>query len=70
MSLKKDKNLPLFLTLSQAAAVSGIGVNKLRQLADDGELDYIPIGNRKLVTLDGLMAWYESNKVCAKHKES
>ena len=33
---KKTENLPLFLTPEQASKVSGIGVNRVRQLMDEG----------------------------------
>ena len=39
---KKTENLPLFLTPEQASKVSGIGVNRVRQLMDEGQLEYLP----------------------------
>ena len=41
---KKTENLPLFLTPEQASKVSGIGVNRVRQLMDEGQLEYLPVG--------------------------
>ena len=40
-SKKKREDLPLFLSPDQAAKISGLGVNRIRQLMEDGHL-YIP----------------------------
>ena len=41
--------LPMLKTVEQMSKVSGIGENKLRELMDSGELEYIQNGNRRLV---------------------
>lgn len=37
-SKKKREDLPLFLSPDQAAKISGLGVNRIRQLMEDGQL--------------------------------
>ena len=44
-SKKKREDLPLFLSPDQAAKISGLGVNRIRQLMEDGQLEYLPVGN-------------------------
>ena len=41
-SKKKREDLPLFLSPDQAAKISGLGVNRIRQLMEDGQLEYLP----------------------------
>ena len=62
-SKKKDESLPLFLTPEQASKVSGLGINRIRQLMDDGLLEYLPVGNRRLTTVQALLDYYEHAKV-------
>lgn len=38
--------LPMLKTVEQMSKVSGIGENKLRELMDNGELEYVQNGNR------------------------
>lgn len=37
--------LPMLKTVEQMSRISGIGENKLRELMDSGELEYIQNGN-------------------------
>ena len=60
---KKHEGLPLFLTPEQASKVSGIGVNRIRQLMEDGQLEYLPVGNRRLTTVQALLGYYDRAKV-------
>ena len=39
--------LPMLKTVEQMSRISGIGENKLRELMDSGELEYIQNGNRR-----------------------
>ena len=41
---------PMLKTVEQMSKVSGIGENKLRELMDSGELEYIQNGNRHSLT--------------------
>ena len=40
---------PMLKTVEQMSKISGIGENKLRELMDNGELEYIQNGNRRLI---------------------
>ena len=60
---KKTQILPLFLTPEQASKVSGIGVNRVRQLMDEGQLEYLLVGNRRLTTVQALLDYYDRAKV-------
>ena len=61
----KVRHEKLFLTPEQASEVSGLGVNRIRQLMDDRQLEYLPVGNRRLTTIDALKAYYQRAKVAA-----
>lgn len=63
MSDKSTKPLPLFLTPEQAAKASGLGVNRIRQMMDQGKLEYLPVGNRRLTTIQALESYYQRFKV-------
>lgn len=54
---------PLFLTTEQASKISGLGINRLRQLMEEGQLEYLPVGNRRLTTVEALMDYYQRAKV-------
>ena len=56
---------PLFLTPEQAGKISGLGVNRLRQLMEEGQLEYLPVGNRRLTTVQALLDYYNRAKVAA-----
>ena len=45
------------------SSISGIGENTLRILLEKGEIDYITIGNRRLIADSAIWDWYERNKV-------
>lgn len=60
---KKQESLPLFLTPEQASKISGLGVNRLRQLMNEGQLEYLPVGNRRLTTVQALLDYYDRAKV-------
>ncbi len=42
--------------------ISGIGENKLRELMERGELEYIQNGNRRLIADAAIWKWYERPK--------
>ncbi len=56
----------MFKTAKQMAEISGIGCEALRRMVNQNEIDYVPIGNRKLITEQAMWDWYERNKVPAK----
>lgn len=58
--------LPMLKTVEQMSRISGIGENKLRELMDSGELEYIQNGNRRLLADAAIWDWYERAKRPAK----
>ncbi len=54
-----------FKTIEQMSLISGIGENTLRLLVESGEIDYIHIGNRRLIADSAIWDWYAKNKVTA-----
>ena len=54
--------LPMLKTVEQMSRISGIGENKLRELMDSGELEYIQNGNRRLLADAAIWDWYEMAK--------
>lgn len=55
--------LPMLKTVEQMSRISGIGENKLRELMDSGELEYIQNGNRRLIADVAIWKWYENAKI-------
>lgn len=58
--------LPMLKTVEQMSRVSGIGENKLRELMDRGELEYVQNGNRRLIADVAIWDWYSRAKHPAK----
>ena len=54
--------LPMLKTVEQMSRISGIGENKLRELMDSGELEYIQNGNRRLLADAAIWDWYHRAK--------
>jgi excisionase family DNA binding protein len=50
-------------SVEQMSHVSGIGENKLRELMDSGELEYVQNGNRRLIADAAIWKWYEGAKI-------
>ncbi|MEL7610209.1 MAG: DNA-binding protein [Bacillota bacterium] len=57
--------LPMLKTVEQMSRISGIGENKLRELMDNHEIEFVQNGNRRLLADAAIWDWYERNKVCA-----
>jgi hypothetical protein len=57
--------LPMLKNVEQMSRISGIGENRLRELIDKGEIEYIQNGNRRLLADQAIWDWYERNKVNA-----
>ena len=58
--------VPMLKTVEQMSKISGIGENKLRELMDNGELEYIKNGNRRLIADMAIWDWYKRTKIVAK----
>jgi excisionase family DNA binding protein len=65
----KPESLPLLKTVEQMSKISGLGENKFRELMDKGEIDYISVGNRRLLSDESVWDWYERNKFHVASKE-
>ena len=59
---RNDTHLPMLKTVEQMSKGSGIGENKLRELMDNGELEYIQNGNRRLLADSAIWDWYSRAK--------
>jgi hypothetical protein len=57
--------LPMLKTVEQMSKVSGIGENKLRELMDKRQLEFVQNGNRRLIADMAIWDWYARNKVVA-----
>jgi hypothetical protein len=57
--------LPMLKTVEQMSRISGIGENKLRELMDNGEIEYIQNGNRRLIADVAIWDWYNRFKTAA-----
>ena len=55
--------IPILKTVEQMSLISGIGENKLRELIEKGEIEYIQNGNRRLLEDSAIWDWYNRNKV-------
>lgn len=67
MARKKEviEIVPMLKTVEQMSKISGIGENKLRELMDKGELEFIQNGNRRLLADAAIWDWYSRNKTPA-----
>jgi len=61
----KAEVFPMLKTVEQMSRVCGIGENKLRELMDSGELEYIQNGNRRLIADSAIWDWYDRAKIAA-----
>ena len=56
--------VPMLKTVEQMSKYSGIGINKLRELISNGEIEYIQNGNRCLLADKAIWDWY--NRYCTR----
>ena len=61
--------IPMLKTVEQMSKISGIGENKLRELMDKREIEYIQNGNRRLIADSAIWDWYHRAKISVKAKE-
>lgn len=68
--MEKAENLPgaqpMLKTVDQMSRICGIGENRLRDMMDRREIDYVNIGNRRLLTESAIWDWYERCKTKAR----
>lgn len=65
-SNKQAEIIPMLKTVEQMSRISGIGANKLRELMENGELEYIQNGNRRLIADSAIWDWYNRAKTAVK----
>ena len=58
----KAEFIPMLKTVEQMSRISGIGAKTLRKLMDDGELEYVQNGNRRLLADSAIWDWYNKSK--------
>lgn len=58
--------VPMLKTVEQMSKYSGIGINKLRELINNGEIEYVQNGNRCLLADKAIWDWYNRNCICPK----
>ena len=63
----KAEVFPMLKTVEQMSRVCGIGENKLRELMDSGELEYIQNGNRRLIADTAIWDWYNRAKIAVNY---
>lgn len=66
--VQKSEVVPILKTVEQMSRISGIGENKLRELMEKGEIEYVENGNRKLLVEDAILDWYKRNRVVRARK--
>lgn len=54
--------VPMLKTVEQMSRYSGIGINKLREMINSGEIEYIQNGNHCLLADRAIWDWY--NRYC------
>jgi excisionase family DNA binding protein len=62
-SEKVAELFPMLKTVEQMSKISGLGENKLRELMDNGEIEYVQNGNRRLLADSAIWDWYERHKI-------
>lgn len=55
--------LPMLKSVEVMSRISGIGENRLRELMDSGQLEYVQNGNRRLIADEAIWKWYETAKI-------
>lgn len=58
-SLPSTEIVPMLKTVEQMSKYSGIGINKLREMINSGEIEYIQNGNRCLLADRAIWDWYK-----------
>ncbi len=53
--------VPMLKTVEQMSRYSGIGINKLRELINNREIEFVQNGNRYLLADRAIWDWYNRN---------
>lgn len=65
-AVSEPQIIPMLKTVEQMSRLSGIGENRLRELIDHHEIEYVQNGNRRLLANSAIWDWYSRNKHPAK----
>ena len=49
-----DNELPMLKTIKQMSRISGVGEGTLRHLVENDEIEYVSVGNRKLLANEAI----------------
>ena len=61
-----DLITPLLMTAKAMSKICGIGENRLRQLMEEGQLEYLQVGSHRLICESAIWAYYERAKTPAR----
>jgi len=74
MPAKKPRQVaeivPMLKSVEQMSVISGIGINRLRELMDKGELEYVQNGNRRLLADEAIWDWYKRNRIAPQNSNN
>ena len=59
------ENPPMLMSAKEMSKICGIGENRLRRLMDEGLLEYLQVGNHRLICEQAIWAYYEHAKTPA-----
>lgn len=62
---EQEPSYPMLKTVEQMSKISGIGENKLRELIENREIEFVQNGNRRLIADEAIWNWYERVKIPA-----
>lgn len=60
-TIHESEIIPMLKTVEQMSKYSGIGINKLRELINNREIEFIQNGNRCLLADQAIWEWYSRN---------
>lgn len=58
----KEPIIPVLMPAKLMSKISGIGENTLRKLMDRREIEYLQIGNHRLLCMEAIYDYYQRHK--------
>lgn len=58
----KEPIIPVLMPAKLMSKISGIGENTLRKLMDQREIEYLQVGNRRLLCMEAIYDYYQRHK--------
>lgn len=62
----KEPIIPVLMPAKLMSKISGIGENTLRKLMDRREIEYLQVGNRRLLCMEAIYDYYQRYKTPVK----